>query len=163
MLSVRDGYHNDAVRPALRAARYPIVDRGTQHHRLSAAVNNPTVSSGQGGPIGMLGVVADANCSVIVDSKVAVGRRRRHQADMRRRRRQGQRSPLWPQSAAAWPPVPRSGTLECAALGSIQTFSTICHAYVPYRLVQRAKHRPPGKTVVYGVFYNAWFRFVNTV
>ena len=61
MLGVRDGYHSDAVRPALRAARYPIVDRGTlQHHRLSAAVNNPTVSSGQGGPIGMLGVVADA-------------------------------------------------------------------------------------------------------
>ena len=69
-------------------------------------------------------------CSVIVDSKDTVGRRRRHQADMRRRRRQGQRSPLWPQRAAAWSPVPRSGTLECATLASVQTFSTISNAYV---------------------------------
>ena len=55
-------------------------------------------------------LVIDAKHSVIVDSKVAVGRRRRHQADMRRRRPQGQRSPLWPQWAAAWPLVPRSRT-----------------------------------------------------
>ena len=88
---------------------------------------------------GTLQLCAAQTCSVIVDSKVAVGRRRRHQADMRRRRRQGQRSPLWPQSAAAWPPVPRSGTLECAALGSVQTFSTICHAYVHYTRATRPK------------------------
>ena len=38
----------------------------------------------------MLVVVADANCIVIVDSKDAAGRRRRHRAGMLRRRPRGQ-------------------------------------------------------------------------
>ena len=48
-----------------------------------------------------------ASCGVIVDSKDVVGRRRRHRAGVRRRRPQGQSSPLWPQWAAAWPLVQR--------------------------------------------------------
>ena len=70
-------------------------------------------------------------CAVIVDSKDTVGRHRRHQAGVRRRRPQGQRSPLWPWLAAAWSPVPRSRRLECAVLGAVQTLSTISNAYVP--------------------------------
>ena len=56
---------------------------------------------------------ACADFLVNVDSKVVVGRRRRHRAGVRGRRPQGQSSPLWPWLAAAWPLVPRSGTLEC--------------------------------------------------
>ena len=56
---------------------------------------------------GGLVLCAAQSCSVIVDSKVMVGRRRRHRAGVRRRRPQGQSSPLWPQWAAAWPLVQR--------------------------------------------------------
>ena len=87
---------------------------------------------------GDLVLCAAQTCSVIVDSKVAVGRRRRHQADMRRRRPQGQRSPLWPQSAAAWPLVPRSGTLECATLDSVRTVFQPYVTHMSILLVQRA-------------------------
>ena len=44
---------------------------------------------------GGLVVCAAQTCAVIVDSKDTVGRHRRHQAGVRRRRPQGQRSPLW--------------------------------------------------------------------
>ena len=96
---------------------------------------------------GMLQLCAAQTCSVIVDGKVAVGRRRRHQAGMRRCRPQGQSSPLWPQWASAWPLVPRSRTLERPTLGSVRFFCTICNVNVPYMchiLMQRARTREPG-------------------
>ena len=91
------------------------------------------------GPCGSRNPLADDNAEVIVDHQDVVGRRRRHQAGMRRRRPQGQRSPLWPWLAAAWSQVPRSRRLECAVLGAVQTLSTICNAYVT---MTRATSRP---------------------
>ena len=67
---------------------------------------------------------------VLVESEVATGRRRRHQACMQSRRPQGQRSPLWLQWAATWPLVPLLGTLERPTLGSVQSCSTICNAFL---------------------------------
>ena len=52
---------------------------------------------------GSLWLCAAQTFLVIEDSKEVVGRRRRHQAGMRRCRPRGQRSTLWPQRAAAWP------------------------------------------------------------
>ena len=75
---------------------------------------------------GGLVLCAAQTCGVIVDSKDVVGRRRRRRAGVRSHRPQGQRSPLWPQWAAAWPLVPRSRTLERPTLGSVRSFSTIC-------------------------------------
>ena len=40
---------NDAACTALSAADHRIVDRRTQHHPLSATINNPTVCGAQGG------------------------------------------------------------------------------------------------------------------
>ena len=79
---------------------------------------------------GSLVLCAAQTFLVIGDSKDVVGRRRRHQAGMRRCRPQGQRSPLWPWLAAAWPLVPRSGTLECRTSAPSKLLSTICNAYV---------------------------------
>ena len=61
----------------------------------------------------MLGVSADDKHCVTVDGKVVVGRRLRHRAGVHRRRPHGHTargSPLWPQWAAAWPPVPYLGS-----------------------------------------------------
>ena len=81
--------------------------------------------------LGMLGVVADAKFLVIVDSKVMVGRRRRHRAGVRRRRPQGQSSPLWPQWAVAWPLVPRSRTSSGRRSGPSDLFQPyVTHMYI---------------------------------
>ena len=130
MLGVRDGCLNLALWTRAMVAITRLLDRGTQCMSLSAETEHSKNRQGLGGPHGGLLRLAVAKHIVIVDSKVTVGRRRRHQAGMRRRRPQGQRSPLWPQSAAAWPLVARSGTLECATLASVQTSSTISNAYV---------------------------------
>ena len=61
----------------MRAADHRIVDRGTQWHRLSAAVNNPMDWNAQEGPSSMLWVSADDNIVVTVEGEVVVGRRRR--------------------------------------------------------------------------------------
>ena len=58
----------------MRAADQLIVDRGTQWHPLSAAVNNPMVCSAQEGPNSMLGVSAHDNIGVTVKGEVVVGR-----------------------------------------------------------------------------------------
>ena len=67
--------------------------------------------------MGDLLLCACANIGVTVDGKLVVGRRLHHRAGVHRRRPQGQGSPLWPQWAAAWPPVyapvPHSGSVEC--------------------------------------------------
>ena len=44
----------DAVGPSPSTAHLWMLDGGTHHHRLSAAVNNPKVSSAQGGRIGIV-------------------------------------------------------------------------------------------------------------
>ena len=113
-LPLRDGWQNDALRPSYVLAITPLLDGGTHTHALSAAVKHAMNGQGLGGPHAGLHCLADAFRAVIVDSKEVVGRRRRHRYGVRRRRPQGQRSPLWPQWVAAWSPVPRSGTLECA-------------------------------------------------
>ena len=66
---------------------------------------------------GSLVLCAAQSFLIIVDSKEVVGRRRRHQAGMRRCRPRGQRSPLWPQRAAAWPLVPRSARTNAPRSG----------------------------------------------
>ena len=130
MLGVHGTCLNLALWTRAMVAITRLLDGRTQCMSLSAATEHSNNRQGLPGPHACLLRLAVAKHIVIVDSKVTVGRRRRHQAGMRRRRPQGQRSPLWPQSAAAWPLVPRSGTLECATLASVQTSSTISNAYV---------------------------------
>ena len=71
-----------------------------------------------------------ASCGVIVDSKDVVGRRRRHRAGVRRRRPQGQSSPLWPQWAAAWPLVQRGRRRQTRVRDDRVCDSTISDGYV---------------------------------
>ena len=102
----------------------------TQWHQLSAADTCLLVPSGlQSNGRDLLLCAAQTIC-VIVDSKEVVGRRRRRRAGVHRHRPQGQRSPLWPQWAAAWPPVPHSGSVECGTSAPSKLLSTKCHAYV---------------------------------
>ena len=75
-------------------------------------------------------LLADANCSVIVDSKVVVGRRRRRRAGVCRHRPQGQSKTLSGLSGrrhGRWCCV---RTLERPTLGSVRSFSTSCNANV---------------------------------
>ena len=99
-------------------------DGGTQWHRLSAADTCLLVPSGlQSHGRDLLLSAAQTIC-VIVDSKEVVGRRRRRRAGVHRHRPQGQRSPLWPQWAAPWPPVPHSGSVEFGTSAPSKLLST---------------------------------------
>ena len=116
------GCQNDALCTLGMLAITRIVDRRTQWMVLSAAIKHSMNGQGLEGTHAGLLRLEDAFRVVIVDHEDTVSRRRRHRAGMHRRRPQGQRSPLWPQWAAAWPLVPRSRTLERPTLGSVRTF-----------------------------------------
>ena len=62
--------------------RCSLIDRRTQWMVLSAAIDKRCIAEGLWGPSSILRLSLDANCSVIVDSKDAVGRRRRHAVKM---------------------------------------------------------------------------------
>ena len=136
------GCLNDALCTAGVVAITRLLDGRTQARCLSAPVKHAMYGQGLEGTHAGLLRLEDAFRVVIVDHEDTVGRRRRHRAGMRRRRPQGQRSPLWPQWAAAWPLVPRSRTSSARRSAPSKLFQPydVCHAYVPYILVQRAEN-----------------------
>ena len=127
-----------AAAPSRRSPPFaytPSADSGPEQSRHSVHVTECRDCSGAGTDDlqahgGSLVLCAAQTFLVIEDSKEVVGRRRRHQADRRRCRPQGQRSPLWPQRAAAWPLVPRSARTNAPRSGPLFLDSTICNAYV---------------------------------
>ena len=90
----------------MSAVDQPLLDGGTQWHRLSAAVKQPACRYVRAAPCSITAALADDNIGVTADGKVVVGRRRSHRADVSRPRPQCPGRPPCPWLGPPWSLVP---------------------------------------------------------